>query len=278
MENLDKVKISKVMVHKWEEPCISGDKGSFAIFLTGCNLSCVFCQNYEISTTNIGEEKTVEELANIMLNSGDAHNINLVSPSLYILAIAKAIRLAKGMGLNKPIVYNTNSYESINKLRLLDGLVDVYLPDLKYFSNELSTKYSKAPKYFDVATKAILEMYRQVPVTEFDENGIIKKGIIIRHLCLPGCKEDSKKVLDWVADNLPKEVYASLMSQYLPTYKAHEFAEINRKISKREYESIIEYFFNVGLENGFTQELESASKEYVPDFKNNSLLCTELNL
>lgn len=263
---MNKVKVSKIMLHMWEEPCISGDKGSFAVFFTNCNLKCVFCQNHEISNTNVGKEKTAEELADIMLSSGDAHNINLVSPSLYIPIIAEAIKIAKGRSLPKPIIYNTNSYESVEKLKLLDGLVDVYLPDLKYFSDDLAFKYSKAPRYFEIATKAILEMYRQNPVTEFDENGMIKKGIVIRHLCLPGCKSDSKKILDWIAANLPNDTYVSLMSQYIPTHKTEEYPEINRKIIGKEYDNIVEYFFNLGLENGFMQELESASKEYVPDF------------
>lgn len=263
---MNKVKISKIMTHFWEEPCISGDKGSFAIFFTGCQLGCVFCQNYEISNSMIGQEQTAEELAKLMLSSGEAHNINLVSPSLYIPKISEAIKIAKSNGLNKPIIYNTNSYESVEKLKLLDGLIDVYLPDLKYYNNDLAMKYSKAPKYFEIATKAILEMHRQVKETAFDENNLIRKGMIIRHLCLPGYKEDSKKILDWIKNNMPKETYVSLMSQYVPTYKASEFPEIDRKITNKEYEALIAYFFNLGLENGFIQDLESASKEYIPDF------------
>ncbi|MDR0978933.1 MAG: radical SAM protein [Lachnospiraceae bacterium] len=263
---MNKIKISKIMIHNWEEPCISGKNGTYAIFFAGCNLKCVFCQNYKISTSNVGEEKTVEEFAEILLSSGDAHNIDLVSPSLYIPQIAEALKIAKKQGLKKPVIYNTNSYESSEKLKLLDGLVDVYLPDLKYFSNEISIKYSNAKNYFPIATEAILEMHRQQPIAAFDENGIIQKGIILRHLCLPGNLEDTKNVLDWIKNNLPAETYVSLMSQYVPEYNASKFPEINRKLTLREYNNVVEYFLNIGLKNGFIQELESSNKKYIPEF------------
>jgi len=254
----NKINISKTMLHMWEEPCISGEEGSFAMFFTGCNLKCVFCQNYEISGNDCKNSKVYseEELAELMLNVKEAHTISLISPTPYIPQIAKAIRIAKEKGLNKPIVYNTNSYENVESVKLLDGLIDIYLPDLKYFDDELSMKYSKAPKYFYNATNAILEMLKQVG----------EEKLIIRHLCLPGHIEDSKKILDWIYNNLPSNIRISLMAQYFPTHKANEYNEINRKITKREYDSIVNYYFNLGLENGFIQELEAASDKYVPKF------------
>lgn len=262
------IKVAKAYLHKWEEPCISGKNGSGTVFFTGCNLKCVFCQNYKISQTDFGKTVTVEELANIFikLQMEGAHNINLVSPTIYAYLIKEAILLSKKKGLHLPIVYNSNAYESVNTLKLMEGVIDIYLPDLKYYNDVLSRKYSKAPHYFDYATKAILEMYRQVGIPQFDEKGILKRGLIIRHLILPGYVEDTKKILLWIRNNLPKEVYISLMGQYIPFYNTQKFPEINRKITKQEYEEAIEYFFEIGLENGYVQESSSASEDYIPDF------------
>lgn len=262
------IKIAKAYLHKWEEPCISGKNGSGTVFFTGCNLKCVYCQNYKISQSNYGKTVTANELADIFINlqNKGAHNINLVSPTIYAYAIKEAILLARKKGMHLPVVYNSNAYESVNALKLLNGIIDIYLPDLKYYDDELSRKYSKAPYYFDYATKAILEMYRQVGIPQFDKNGILKRGLIIRHLIIPGHVEDTKKILLWIRSNLPKDIYISLMGQYIPFYNAKKFPEINRKITMKEYEEAIDYFFEIGLENGFVQESSSASEEYIPDF------------
>lgn len=264
----DKVKVAKAYLHQWEEPCISGTKGSGTVFFSGCNLRCKFCQNYRISQEDFGKEVGIRELATVFLRLQDkgAHNINLVTPTIYIPQVAEAIRLAKESGLAIPVVYNTNAYENVEALKMLTGLVDVYLPDLKYNDDMLAFRLSSAPHYFDVATKAILEMYHQVGEVALDDEGIIKKGLIIRHLMIPGQLEDSKRVLDWIRGNLPAGVYVSIMSQYVPLYRAKDIPELNKRVTEKEYDSIIDYFFNIGLENGYVQEMESSSEEYVPDF------------
>jgi len=265
---LSEIKVAKAYLHEWEEPCISGSRGSGTVFFTGCNLRCVFCQNYKISQGNFGVSVSPEKLANIFMNleKAGAHNINLVSPTIFIPKIKEAIIIARNNGLSIPIVYNSNAYENVESLKTLDGLIDIYLPDLKYCSDETAIKYSKAPHYFEFATKAILEMYRQVGYPVFDNDGIMKKGIIIRHLILPGKLDDTKKILKWISDNLPKEIYVSLMGQYTPFYNANKYQELNRRISNKEYEEVIEYFFEIGLENGFVQDDESASESFIPDF------------
>ncbi len=200
------------------------------------------------------------------LQEQGANNINLVSATQYIPQTAEAIRFARANGLTLPVVYNSNAYECIEALRLLDGLVDVYLPDLKYADNKYSLRYSNAPDYFYHATRAILEMYRQTGNPSYDANGMIQKGMIIRHLLLPGLQEDSKKVLRWIREKLPVEVPVSLMAQYTPLFRAKSCRELNRRITKREYEEILDYFFEIGLENGYVQERSSAKEEYTPEF------------
>ena len=261
-------KVSMASLHFWEEPCISGELGSGAVFFSNCNLSCVFCQNYKISHEGFGNEVSIEKLSNIFLDLQNqrALNINLVSATQYIPQVAEALLLAKKSGLNIPVVYNTNGYESVEALRILEGLVDVYLPDLKYYNNKYACEYSSAPDYFTHATKAILEMYTQVGIPRYNDDGIIQKGLIIRHLLLPGMVEDSKKVLRWIKDNLPIEIPISIMAQYTPVYKAKSIKGINRKITEREYTRVIDYFFDIGLENGFVQDYESATSDYTPDF------------
>jgi len=262
------VKVAKAFLHKWEEPFISGKNGSGTVFFTGCNLKCVFCQNYKISQLNYGKTLNTKELASlfISLQNKGAHNINLVSPTIYIHQIKTAILLAREKGLSIPIIYNTNAYENVKSLQALDGLINIYLPDLKYYSNILSKKFSKANDYFKHATQAILEMYRQVGVPHFNHDGILENGLVIRHLILPGCIEDTKKILLWIKNNLPKEIYISLMGQYTPFYKAKNYPELNRTITQQEYEEAINYFFEIGLENGFVQETTSASEKYIPEF------------
>ena len=262
----NKVKIALYSIHNFEEPCISGKNGSGTIFFSNCNLNCVFCQNYEISQLGQGKEFEINGLADIMIKEQEkgVENINLVTPTSYIIQIAESIKIAKGKGLKIPIVYNTNSYENIESLKLLDGLVDIYLPDLKYYYNKLGKRYSNVENYFEIATNAILEMYRQVGNVQIDSNGILQKGVVIRHLVLPNHIENSKKVLKWIRENLDNKVFVSIMAQYFPTYKAKNIEKINRKLTKKEYQEIMEYVDSIGLDNGYVQELGEHEEEYVP--------------
>lgn len=267
----DKIKIALVSTHMYEEPCISGTNGSGTIFFSNCNLSCKFCQNYEISQLGKGYEITIEELASIMIKQQEAgvHNINLVTPTMYVYQIIEAIKIARKNGLNVPIIYNSNGYENVETIKDLKGYIDVYLPDLKYYSNEIAVKYSKAPNYFKIASKAILEMINQVGGPIFDEDGMIKKGVMIRHLVLPNHIQNSKNVLKWIKENIPEEIYIDVMAQYFPTYKAKEDERINRKLTKREYKEIENYFYLLDFKNGYMQELGEHEEEYVPKWENN---------
>ena len=268
-KSTDKIKIALYSIHNFEEPCISGENGSGTIFFSNCNMNCVFCQNYEISQLGRGKEITIEELADIMIKQQERNvqNINLVTPTSYALHIVEAIKIARKKGLKIPIVYNTNGYESVETLKLLEGYVDIYLPDLKYYYDDLAKKYSKVDNYFQIATKAIQEMYRQVGAPVLDENGVMKKGLMIRHLILPNEVQNSKKVLKWVKENIDSNVYVSIMAQYFPTYKAKEIPEIARKITKEEYEKVENYLYELDLENGYIQELGEHEEEYVPTWK-----------
>ena len=262
----DTVKIALYSIHFFEEPCISGEKGSGTIFFSNCNLNCIYCQNYEISQLGKGKEYTIEQLADIMLkqqNLGVA-NIELVTPTSYVPQIIEAIKIAKKNGLNIPIVYNTNSYEKIETLKMLDGYIDIYLPDLKYADDKLGKKYSHINQYFEIATKAIQEMRRQVGTAIFDSNGMMKKGVIIRHLVLPNYIENSKKVLKWLKENIHPEDYISVMAQYFPTYLAKQDKFINRKLTTKEWEEIENYIDKLDFKNGFIQELGEHEEEYVP--------------
>lgn len=268
-KSTDKIKIALYSIHNFEEPCISGEKGSGTIFFSNCNMNCVFCQNYEISQLGRGKEITIEELANVMIKQQERNvqNINLVTPTSYALHIVEAIKIARKKGLEIPIVYNTNGYESVETLKLLEGYVDIYLPDLKYYYDDLAKKYSKVDNYFEIATKAIQEMYRQVGTPVLDENGVMKKGLMIRHLILPNEVQNSKKVLKWIKENIDSNVYVSIMAQYFPTYKAKEIPEIARKITKEEYEKVENYLYELDLENGYIQELGEHEEEYVPTWE-----------
>ena len=265
----NKIKVALYSIHRFEEPCISGEKGSGTIFFSNCNMNCVFCQNYEISQLGRGKEITIEELANVMIKQQkrNVQNINLVTPTSYALHIVEAIKIARKKGLEIPIVYNTNGYESVETLKLLEGYVDIYLPDLKYYYDDLAKKYSKVDNYFEIATKAIQEMYRQVGTPVLDENGVMKKGLMIRHLILPNEVQNSKKVLKWIKENIDSNVYVSIMAQYFPTYKAKEIPEIARKITKEEYEKVENYLYELDLENGYIQELGEHEEEYVPTWE-----------
>lgn len=267
-KSTDKVKVALSSLHMFEEPCISGENGSGTVFFSNCNLSCKFCQNYEISQLGKGRDITVEELANIFIDqqAKKAENINLVTPTMYVYQIIEAIKIARNNGLHIPIVYNTNAYETVETIKLLNGYVDIYLPDLKYYYDDIAYKYSKINNYFETATSAIQEMYKQVGIPILDENGMMKKGLMIRHLVLPNNIENSKKVLKWIKDNLDNNVYVSVMAQYFPTYLAKTDENINRKLTRKEYEEIENYLYGLNLDNGYIQELGEHEEEYVPNF------------
>ena len=260
--------VSKVMLHHFEEPPISGTNcncGSGAIFFSGCNLGCVYCQNFEISSKLMGKEITINGLVDIFkqLENAGAYNINLVTPTHFTLQILRALKIYKP---KIPVIWNTSGYEKPETIKLLDGYVDIFLTDFKYFDGEIARKYSYAENYPEMCKQSILEMRKIVPNDIF-ENGLMKKGIIIRHLCLPSFTKDSLNVLDWIYNNLGNQTYLSLMSQYTPVHKAHEFSEINRKLKPIEYKVLIAHLKKYGFTNVFLQELSSASSAYTPDFQ-----------
>lgn len=260
------VTLSRVAPHMWEEPPVSGTKGSGTVFFAGCNLHCRFCQNFDITVKPHGVQVSVEKLADLFLYLCDTGvaNINLVTAAQFSDKVADALNLVKHR-LTIPVVYNTSSYELTAAIKRLDGLVDVYLPDLKFCDSNLSARFANASDYFSVATAAIEEMKRQQPVNVYDNEGYITQGLIVRHLVLPAHVEDSKKVLDWIA-NFDKNTVVSLMSQYFPARTDETYAELNRRLYKREYDAVVDYFANVGLTNGFCQDPTSATVDYLPDF------------
>lgn len=260
----ERLKLAKVMLHRYEEPIISGTRGSGAIFFSGCNLRCVFCQNYPISQGGKGKECTVDELINIFkyFEKIGAHNINLVSPTQFAYQIATALKIYKP---KIPIVWNSNGYESSEMVEMLSGLVDIYLVDLKYSDNALALKYSRAKDYVENSYIAIMKMKEQQPV-DIIENGLMKNGMIIRHLILPTHTSDSIKCLDFIAKNLGKDSIVSIMSQYEPRYDAKNYPEINRKIRPIEYKRVVNHALNLGLHNAYIQDLSSADSKYTPKF------------
>ena len=260
------VEIAHSCLHLFEEPCISGKKGSGAIFFSHCTLHCKYCQNYEISQLKNGKKVSKKELANIMLELQKigAENINLVTPTSYVMEIIETIKLAKKQGLIIPIIYNTNGYEKVETLKKLEGLIDIYLPDFKYSNNELGKKFSNVSNYYEVTKKAIIEMKRQVGTPIVTQDGIMKKGLMIRHLILPNQVENSKKVLKWVEQEIGEDIWVSVMAQYFPTYKALEDPSLNRKITKNEYEQVEQYLYSLKLSNGYIQDLEDEEEKYVP--------------
>ena len=266
----DTVKVALYSTHNFEEPCISGKKGSGTVFFSNCNMNCVFCQNYEISQQGKGKEISIEELAEIFIKQQekDVENINLVTPTSYVPQIIEAIEIARKNGLKLPIVYNTNGYEKVETLKMLEGYVDIYLPDFKYSDDELGKRLSKVDNYFEIATEALKEMYRQTGKAVFNGEGIMQKGMIIRHLVLPNHILNSRRVLKWINENM-HDVYVSVMAQYFPTYKAKEIDDINRKLTKEEYEQIENYLYRLDLENGYIQELGEHEEEYVPHWECN---------
>ncbi len=263
----NKITIGGYHLHMWEEPSITGERGSGTIFFSYCNLNCIYCQNYEISSSHKGEEINTLRLSSIMLELQDkgASNINLVTPTHYIPQIKSAIILAKEKGLNIPIVYNTSCYEKVESLKLLEGLIDIYLPDLKYFDNNLG-KYSKVNNYFEVATEALEEMHRQISSQEYDREGNLKKGIIVRHLILPGHIEDSKKIIEYLYKKYKNNITYSIMNQYTPIRKL-EYNNLNRRLTREEYNDVIDYAYNIGVRNCYVQDEESQSQSFIPVFK-----------
>lgn len=259
-------KIARVGLHHFEEPCLSGERGSGTIFFSGCNLRCLFCQNFEISHGGKGLEVSEKQLVSLMLYLQDsgAHNINLVTPSNYTNLLKDTLKIAKSQ-LKIPIVWNSSGYETVQNLKKLDGLVDIYLPDFKYSDDDLAWQYSHAKGYRKVAFDAISEMRRQQPADVFGDDGMMQKGVIVRHLVLPGALENTKGVLQDIS-SIDDTMYVSLMGQYFPTPNVENHPILSRRITQQEYDKATQMFFDSGLQNGFSQELDSATEEYVPDF------------
>ncbi len=263
------LRAARAALHFWEEPCISGDCGSGTVFFSGCSLQCIFCQNHEIALGESGKVISVERLSQIFLELQEkgAANINLVTAGHFIPQVCRALELSKTHGLSIPIVYNTGSYEEVASLRLLEGLIDIWLPDLKYFSGDLSARYSSAPDYFQVATAAIAEMFRQTPATVFDsKTGLMQRGIIVRHLMLPSQAADSKKILRYLHTTYGDAIYISIMNQYTPLAGVSEIPELNRKVTPEEYRRVLDFADRIGIENGFMQEDGTAAESFIPPF------------
>lgn len=263
------LRLARAALHFWEEPCISGKQGSGTIFFSGCTLRCVFCQNHSIADGSVGKEISQQRFVQILLElqQKGANNINLVTPTHFVPLIIDGIQQARSQGLHLPIVYNTSGYESIETLQLLDGIVDIYLPDLKYYSSTIAQKYSFAGDYFSVASRALQEMYRQVGEPVFDANGIMQKGMIVRHLVLPGCTNDSKAVIQYLYQTFHDHIYISIMNQYtpMPTIQTR-YPELNRNVTDEEYEEVVDFAIELGVENGFIQEGETADESFIPAF------------
>lgn len=275
----NKIMIAKAFLHLWEEPPISMGKGSGTVFFSYCNLKCVFCQNYNISQDNkqnintcnssvTGKEVSIERLSEIFLELQEkgANNINLVTPTHYVPQIIKAIDISRKKGLNLPILYNTNSYDSLETIQSLNGYIDVYLPDFKYFNDKYAFKYSGAKNYAENAVKVIDEMLKQTGAPKFDEQGRIIKGVIVRHLMLPGLLFDSKKVIDLLYNRYGDNIFISIMNQYVPMFNASKYPEINKSLNPKHYESLVNYAAELGVKNGFIQEEGANTTSYTPDF------------
>lgn len=262
------IKVARAALHYWEEPCISGKKGSGAVFFSGCSLHCVFCQNREISDGKEGKVISKERLSDIFMELAGkgANNINLVTPGQYIPDIVWAVNDAKSRGMKLPIIYNTSGYENVTELKLLEGIVDVYLPDFKYMDSTLSARYSRAKDYPSVAKQALSEMVRQQPDVVIDDaTGLIQKGVIVRQLLLPGHVNDAKAVLKYLYDTYHDHVYISMMSQFTPI-ALKDYPEINRTVTRREYEKLVDYALEIGITNAFIQEGDVAKDSFIPAF------------
>jgi putative pyruvate formate lyase activating enzyme len=264
----NELKVARAALHMWEEPCISGEEGSGTVFFTGCALGCVYCQNHNISKGLSGKAISTQRLADIFLELRDkgANNINLVTPSHYVPHIIDALDISRNNGLNIPVVYNCSGYEKVETLKLLEGYIDIYLPDLKYMSEEPAAKYSRCSDYFSIAVKAIEEMVRQVQEAVFDERGIMQKGVIVRHLALPGQLEESKRIVRYLYETYGDRIYISIMNQYTPVAKHMAYPELNRRITEEEYKELVDYALGIGVENGFIQEGETALESFIPEF------------
>ena len=264
----EKIKVAKIGLHYYEEPCISGLSGSGTVFFSGCNLRCQFCQNYKISWEGKGEEISVKELADkmIWLQNEGGNNINFVTGFMYIPQIVEAIKIARKNGLEIPTVYNSSGYESVDALKLLEGYIDVYLPDFKYYYDDLALRLSNAKDYKEIALNAIKEMLRQQSKNIYDENNMIEKGVIIRHLILPNHVQNSKQVLKLLKNNFGKQVYVSVMAQYFPVFNAEKFEDINRKLTVEELNDVEDFIYGLELKNGYIQSLEDNEEKYVPNF------------
>ncbi len=263
------LRVAKATLHFWEEPCISGNTGSGTVFFTGCPLKCVFCQNQSIAEGAVGKNITIDRLSDIFLELQDkgACNINLVTPTHFIPQIIEALKKAKGTGLKIPIVYNTGGYEKAETIKSLDGLIDIYLPDLKYYSGRLSAKYSNAHDYFIFASQAIAEMYRQVGTPIFEPGTeLMKRGLIVRHLLLPRHLADSKKIMSYLHNTYQNNIYISIMSQYTPMGIFPDMPELCRRVSKKEYNELVDYCIEIGIDNAFIQEGETALESFIPPF------------
>lgn len=260
--------VARAALHMWEEPCISGERGSGTVFFSGCSMGCVYCQNHNIAYGIAGKIITIKRLADIFieLQEKNANNINLVTPSHYVLQIIEAIKIARKEGLHIPVVYNCSAYEKVETLKLLDGYIDIYLPDLKYMEDEPGWRYSNCKDYFRIASDAIKEMVRQAGEPVFNDEGIMQKGIIIRHLTLPGYLHDSKNIIKYLYETYRDKIYISIMNQYTPLSSVEQYPEINRKITEEEYEELVDYAIDLGIENGFIQEGETASDSFIPEF------------
>ena len=264
----EKVRVARAALHFWEEPCISGERGSGTVFFSWCTMRCVFCQNREIRSGEAGADITIERLADIFLEQQGrgAHNINLVTPTHYLPQIILALEMARERGLTLPVVYNTSGYERAEMLRLLEGVVDVWLPDFKYLTDALAKEYSGAPGYSETALAALDEMVRQAGEPQFDDDGMMTRGVIIRHLCLPGHLEESRQVVKTLFERYGNTVYYSLMNQYTPPSQKLRWPNLNERFPDKDYDQLIDFAVDLGLENGFVQEEGTAEESFIPAF------------
>lgn len=269
-----RILVARASLHLWEEPCISGETGSGTVFFSGCSLGCVYCQNRSIAQAKVGREISVEKLARVflVLQEAGAKNINLVTPSHYAIPIREAVLLARRQGLMLPIVYNCSGYESVAALRQLEDVVDIYLTDFKYMDSNLANKYSHAPDYPKVAVNALEEMVRQQPKPVFDAEGMMKKGVILRHLLLPGALENGCQVIKHAFERYGNQIFYSLMNQYTPLPHVEGCPELMRTVTEEEYDALVDYAIDLGVENGFIQEGETAKESFIPDFEEEGFL------
>ena len=264
----NRLRIGRCAPHYWEEPCLSGKNGSGTIFFSYCNLKCIYCQNYELSEENKGKEVLIKRFSEICLELQEkgVHNINLVTPTHFLPLIRKGLKKAKKMGLKIPIVYNTSGYETKESIASLEGLIDIYLPDFKYYYDDLAINYSNCPNYFSYAQEALQEMVRQVGSPQFDKEGMMQKGVIVRHLILPNRTYDSKKVLSYLYETYHDQIFISIMNQYTVVRPCQKYPELNRSVTKKEYDEVIDYAISLGIKNGFIQEGETDQTSFIPSF------------